>query len=213
MKKIILKEYLIKGILEGKITQFRKLIIPKFIDEIEYSKGVKKNSFSLPKSLYEVGDTLFVGEFWTYEQPSNVNSKITYKTNNPFLEKLKSPFSMTEKEARIFMKITNIRLERMEKATSEDAIKEGVEYLFTQEQCDTVVGLKGTKAEDHGYVNYLWHGRTDITHKQADNHYYQSSGYSDPLLSLSSRIDRDYWNGAFNENPYCYIYEFELLKK
>jgi hypothetical protein len=122
---------------------------------------------------------------------------------------------MPKLAARIWLRVTDVRAERLQDITEEDAAAEGVEHLFTQEQCDTVVGIIGTKPEDHGYRNYLWHGNPDVTDKMVDSWPHQYSDYKSARDSFSSLWDSLNAKRGFpwSSNPWVWRTAFERCER
>lgn len=118
--------------------------------------------------------------------------------------------------SRITLEITGVRVERLHKISEEDARAEGIDYLFNQEDCETVVGIVGTKPEDHGYKNYLWHGdygNYGMGNKQSDSWPYQFSGYKDAVGSFSSLWEKIHAKLGYPwaSNPWVWVIEFRRL--
>lgn len=103
--------------------------------------------------------------------------------------------------SRLTQIVESVKFESLHAISEEDAIAEGIEHPFTQEVCDRTAGLIGSRAEDHGWVNYLWHGRPDIRPSQADAWPHQFSTYRDPRGSYSSLWERLHGRGSWDENP------------
>ena len=79
---------------------------------------------------YQVGDILWVRETWGKDE----NGEYVYRTNYgtteddsfpPSMFKWKPSIHMPKEAARIFLKVTNIRVERLQDISEEEAIKEG----------------------------------------------------------------------------------------
>ena len=79
---------------------------------------------------YQVGDILWVRETWSKDE----NGEYVYRTNYgtteddsfpPSMFKWKPSIHMPREAARIFLKVTNVRVERLQDITEEEAIKEG----------------------------------------------------------------------------------------
>jgi hypothetical protein len=118
--------------------------------------------------------------------------------------------------SRLTLEVVNVRVERVREISEDDAIAEGVGRLFTEEECRTVAGIIGTKPEDHGYINYLWHGLVGkgITGKQSDSWPHQFSGYDSAKGSYSSfwetiNAKRGY---PWADNPWVWVIEFRQVK-
>jgi len=119
--------------------------------------------------------------------------------------------------SRITIEITDVRVQRVQEISEEDAIAEGIEYLFSKEDCLTVAGLIGSKQEDHGYKNYLWHGDFGSYgggNKQSDSWPYQYSGYKsarDSYSSLWEKINAKRGYG-WDINPWVWCLSFRVLE-
>lgn len=83
------------------------------------------------KCPYKPGDVLYVKETWGKDE----NGEYVYRTNYgtteddsfpPSMFKWKPSIHMPREAARIFLKVTNVRVERLQEITEEDARAEGV---------------------------------------------------------------------------------------
>lgn len=87
------------------------------------------------KLLCQVGDVLYVRETWNCIRTGN-GLKVPFKTEywhkagNEFEdsadEKWRPSIHMPKEAARLFLKVKDVRVERLQEITEEDAIKEGV---------------------------------------------------------------------------------------
>ena len=126
---------MVRAILDGRKTQTRRAIKP------QPSSGVRKSVFVKSgiedghgreiKPKYQPGDILWVRETWSKDE----NGEYVYRTNYgtteddsfpPSMFKWKPSIHMPREAARIFLKVTNVRVERLQDITEEDAIAEGV---------------------------------------------------------------------------------------
>ena len=112
------------------------------------------NWFVSKYSKYQVGDVLWVREtwclgvldgdatsykeYWCIRQPKD-SKRVFYKADcieetgycdSDKLVKWKPSIFMPKKHARIFLRVTNVRVERLQDISEDDAQKEGVEPLF-----------------------------------------------------------------------------------
>lgn len=154
---ILFSTSMAKAILAGRKTMTRRIIKPQPIDNIEVDgnfyegnyKGYVKvdnhpnwqQQFAYEFCPYgEVGSTLWVRETWqkvdTYPEP-DCFGKYLYKSMGDTCDKWKPSIFMPKDACRIFLKITDIKVERVQDISEEDAIKEGVESW-----CDAIDNFK-----------------------------------------------------------------------
>ena len=141
MKSIIFSTPMVQAILDGRKTQTRRVIKDKDItnnfdidvDGSAYAYINPETGDSYPPTeiaKYQVGDILWVRETWGKDE----NGEYVYRTNYgtteydsfpPSMFKWKPSIHMPKEAARIFLKVTNVRVERLQDITEEEAIKEG----------------------------------------------------------------------------------------
>lgn len=90
------------------------------------------------------------------------------------------------------IKITNVRIERLQDISDEDCLAEGVELNTRQYQCD------GTK---YYCVRGLGHWRM-----------FGCYNYNSPREAYAALIDKVGKKCDWNRNPYVFVYNFELVK-
>ena len=218
-KPILFSTPMVQAISRGEKTQTRrkvkypkKIIDPKigfsaFTDNNMFEvRGIHENGQyggSLFKMRYKVGNILWVRETYQHTKCLNINFEdenygYVYKADNEPWEdydgwKWKPSIFMPKEACRIFLKITRIRIERLEDITKEDAIKEGVE-TWVEDWCAT-----------RRYRDYVSGGG------HWDDGSHLSTGGVHPAIasfrSLWAKI-----NGFENlmSNPYVFVYDFEL---
>ena len=122
---------------------------------------------------------------------------------------------MPQWAARLTLEITNIKVERLGEISEDDAINEGVNKLFTEEEMKHVLRVHQIEKNDT-YKNYLWHGHIGrtITKKQSDEWEYQCSAYEKAKDSFFSL-----WNAThkkpeekFKANPFVWAVNFKINK-
>jgi len=139
----------------------------------------------------------------------------------------KPSIHMPKEAARIFLKVTGVRVERLWDITEEQAKAEGVIRLYDNDT-DTEytdwtkrIGLYPKSKEEWGYKNYLWHGnfgKCGSGNWQSDLWDYQYSSYDTAVGSFSSlwqstlQKDQLQYYG-WNANPYVWVIEFEVIDK
>lgn len=199
----MLNTEMVKATLAGGKTCTRRVIKDTVKENQEINKNGKgefelydiTSRCSIPKGKiykppYQPGDILYVRETW-----SEWTDGYIYKAwNSPFPQvgkssvmKWKPSIHMPKEAARIWLKVTDVRVERLQKMTDEDCEKEGLEnackkcesHLFN---CDICMNNDGIKEE----FKELW----DSTIKKAD-------------------IDKYGWSA----NPWVWVIEFERCEE
>ena len=122
LKPILLSTPMVQAILEGNKTVTRRII---------------KTDGSPIKAKYEIGDVLWVRETFIDESDFGESPNYVYKADCPNYQmvsgaKWKPSIFMPREVCRLFLKITNIRVERLQEITEDDAEKEGIKE-FTKD--------------------------------------------------------------------------------
>ena len=210
-KPILFNTEMIQAILDGRKTCTRRLV--KFLPgENPQWTGYEKDGLMLYNgrnepciynSPYHIGDILYVRETWTNDKfifGNGAASEYRYKADkNSFLDtagtelkiRWKPSIHMPKEAARIWLKITNIRVERLHDITNDEAIKEGAEG----EECyHAGAGPFGcTDCMNTGWieppvVNFVQIWESTLT--KTDKHLY-----------------------SWDANPYVYVIDFERINK
>lgn len=150
MKSIHFKPNMINAILDGRKTMTRRIIKHKFTiedvrpvmrcieNENDWGKYIltdENGEDFLIKPKYQPGDIVYVKEAFAIKTPIISDQdweSYGYKADGYELhrdEKWKSPLLMSEKAARVFLEITDVKAERLNVISEEDAIAEGIEKL------------------------------------------------------------------------------------
>ena len=214
-KPILFSTKMVQAILEGRKTQTRRL---HGLDEIKknpndwtfyyFSKDDKRTFAHFRKqednkiksifgtSPYQIGDILWVREsffncssFKEYPLFSEIKGNFCYKTND-FIggHKWKPSIYMPKKAARIFLEVTNVRVERLKDISEEDAIAEGI---------DKKGDLYFNYVESEGYFK-----------KSFPKEYFYKEIPKVSFISLWAKINGiDSWIA----NPWVWVYEFKQV--
>ena len=146
MKPIIFSTPMVQAILDGKKTQTRRVVkingypITSPEESLELTKEglIYHSSYSMSgyyKPLCQPGDILWVRETWATVSCGIIEYKATYidpytgSTDIDFIGKKitwRSPMFMPREEARIFLKVTNVKVERLQDISVQDAKNEGI---------------------------------------------------------------------------------------
>ena len=152
MKPILFNTEMVRAILDGRKTVTRRVIKP------QPSSGVRKSVFVKSgledghgreiKSAYLPGDILYIRETWQEFKIKNPRKavpedfkavKYIFKADGEIVNSDKSMFKwrpsihMPKEAARIFLKVTGVRVERLHEMTQEDCIREGCGELSEEE--------------------------------------------------------------------------------
>lgn len=134
-KPILFSTEMVKAILSGRKTQTRRIIKPQPIphrlgfrhpnvDDGCYAEGAYIRSFC-PYGQGQGEDTLWVRETWA----KTVLGEIVFLADTPNLStKWKPSIHMSRKDCRLILEIEDIRIERLQDISEEDAIAEGIFY-------------------------------------------------------------------------------------
>lgn len=144
-KPILFNTEMVQAILEGRKTVTRRAVKPQPIAGIRKSvfvpSGIEDEHGKEIKLLYKVGDIRYVRETFnciTFGNGKTVPFKTEYwykaddTINNPD-EKWRPSIYMPKAAARIFLKVTNVKVERLQDMTQEDCIKEGCGELSEEQ--------------------------------------------------------------------------------
>lgn len=208
MKKIMFnsKYGLDKAVLEGRKTMTRRIIPEKLIveyydyddycnsiglDGIDMSVTRKfEKEFFLEHSPYKVGEIIAIAqsyrsiesylplymreEYDGYSECLDISFKTSAGWDNKMFVKARlMPWAI---------KITNVKVERLQDITSEDCLKEGVE--------EHLKGVQYGFSSNIGYVGQY--------------------PFSTPREAFAALIDRVSGKGTWESNPWVWVYEFEL---
>ena len=205
MKPIIFSTPMVQAILADRKTQTRRVIKDKDItnnfdidvDGSVYAYIDQATGDSFPPTAiarYQIGDILWVRETWGKDE----NGEYVYRTNYgtteddsfpPSIFKWRPSIHMPREAARIFLKVTNVRVERLQDISEEDARAEGISWL--DEAC---------------YSNNGW------TPTLYDPDSGGSPVFRDGFTALWDSINakRGY---DWETNPWVWVYEFEKNSK
>lgn len=194
MKKIMFNDKygLTQAVLEGRKTQTRRIAdtagrlrditVRQALEEVNKGRAcLFDEGRPLALSAYKLGETIAIaqkyadlaydGEFF------RLLGKVIFEKgcyNKMFVKADFMPHHI---------RITHIRVERLQDISEEDCIEEGVWR-------DDNVGLEGTTYWYHGLAN---------------------SSFRTPQQAYASLIDRISGKGTWESNPYVFVYDFELI--
>ena len=203
-KPILFSTEMVQAILQGKKSMTRRVmkILPRISSNIDRC-GELINEYELYHlcPYGKVGDVLWVKE--TYQKIEG--NRLIYKAD-PIIwgGKWKSSLFMPKEAARLFLKITCVRLERLKYISLEDAKAEGVRVP---------VNNRGTKdqrvvielTEKYNALYFLPHGTLKGDYKPSPKEWVVAHFYS-----LWTKINGIGW---WDTNPWVWVISFERCEK
>ena len=189
---------LTQAVLEGRKTQTRRIAYTfgrlKGLTCRQDLEGVNKGraclfdgGILLAKSAYKLGETIAIAQKYEDLIKDDEFYRLCGIHGMP-LECIKQEKGYTNKmfvRADLMphhIRITRIRVERLQDISDEDCLKEGIWR-------DDNVGLEGATYWYHGLVN---------------------SSFRTPQEAYDSLIDRISGKGTWDYNPYVFVYDFEI---
>lgn len=216
MKKIMFndKYSLTKAVLAGRKTQTRRAIKLKdgeyvkvvALDNGSFMSYIAKEgkptayvgALEMPNFVRVLAPKYFIGEEVAVAQPYNDTWQHTgYMTafeakhcpgynNKMFVKAEKMPHRI---------KITNIRIERLQDICDSDCLKEGIIQSYNDCLRKNIFGFyDGNKK-----VKLTASWKVDV-------------GFDTPREAFSALIDKVSGKGTWDSNPYVFVYDFELIK-
>lgn len=211
-KPILFNTEMVKAILDGRKTVTRRPI--KNNPEECTSKVVNgickicddKGGFYLPddyikaRSPYQVGDILYIRETWC-KPAAHI---FWYKADSRVQNILWRPsIHMPKEAARIFLRVTTVRVERLKDITEDDVVKEGAEKLIL---CPDEHGV----IESNGTLGDMCYN----TECCGENCKYINKSYGELFgeivwNSIIKKTDLEKY--GWEANPYVWVIEFERI--
>ena len=209
IKPILFNTEMVRAILDGRKTCTRRLV--RFLpgENPQWTGYIRdglmlyngRNETCIIKAPYQPGDILYVRETWCMLPVNEAghirgHSVYYYKADGDLRPegwrgKWKPSIHMPKEAARIWLKVTDVRVERLHEITNEGALREGAQGI----RCDHVaIGEHGcTDCMNTGWIEppqvefmQIW----DSTIKKSD-------------------LDRYGWDA----NPWVWVIEFERCEK
>lgn len=221
MKPILFNTAMVRAILDGEKTCTRRIIkLPKHIEKQSnglyilcaegsaYSDKEFKDVIDYINPPYKVGDILYVRETWFKGDLLNDAEEIEkqgivlyraddIKNNNWDYDSIRwrPSIHMPKELARIFLKVTSVRAERLKDITDEGCLSEGIRE-FTK---DGIVKKYDTEPNMHTWQEMP---RTP-------------KGAFEKLWNSTVNVKKywDGWTNLFEYNPWVWVIEFEKVEK
>jgi len=213
-KPILFNTEMVKAILDGRKTMTRRVIKDKDITNnfdidvdgsvyayIDQATGDSYNPTAIAK--YQVGDILWVRETWSRDESGEYVYRTNYGTTEddsfpPSMFKWKPSIHMPREAARIFLRVTNVMVERLKKITLEDIKKEGIKATGAWDCMDYL----GAFAE---LWDSIYAEPKAVKNSDGEILYYESYPWEDIQETKEYKGKPWYAYG----NPWVFVYEFE----
>jgi hypothetical protein len=139
IKPILFNTEMVRAILDGRKACTRRILkggIP-FDEKVEYWNVLKKGEWSGPIcseyfikqcSPYKPGDILYVRETWKKAPNGYYYYEDWQKDDIADVTKWKPSIHMPKEAARIWLKVTDVRVERLQEMWASDVPKEGIYF-------------------------------------------------------------------------------------
>lgn len=181
---------MVRAILDGRKTVTRRLIKPQpqgYFEVNEEPMYIYDTDFQQGriKSPYQPGDILYVRETWSpvFVVPRRYLYKVGCKEAENLPVKWRPSIHMPKEATRIWLKVKDVRVERLQEITHEQVVREGTEAYCRK--CN-MYRLCGNIEPYRGCFGRLWNS----TIKKSD-------------------IDRYGWDAS----PWVWVIEFERCEK
>lgn len=159
-KPLTLPAAMVVAILDGRKTQVRLPFTEQPSGSVCLLNHLSRTHIAKFSPLV-AGDVLWVRETWGWTPPSHIGpAQILYKAteetwkDNPFV-KWQSPAVMPVEFARLFLKITDVLVQRIQEITTEEALAEGVNRANSS---SNIMVMERMEAQWNRYngVQYEW---------------------------------------------------------
>lgn len=185
-KPILFNTAMVRAIIAGKKTQTRRICKGQPQDGIT---SPEKSGYKPP---YQAGDLLYVREAWAGIKLGPKGKETTtywYRADedddrlNPD-DRWRPSIHMPKEAARIWLKVTNVRCERLQEITHEDVIAEGIQATLLE------AGHPDNPYKNSECIRYYFDRLWDSTIKKTDLYY-----------------------SGWDANPWVWVIHFERIRE
>jgi hypothetical protein len=153
---------------------------------------------------------------WDDMTPETIKVGITGVVGSYSKWRKRSPLFMPAWASRLKIVLTDVRVERLQDITEEDAYAEGVEPLFSHAEIHEPRYRSEFDLNPMPFKNYLWHGdfgRNGMGNSKSDAWEYQYSSYKDAKGSYSSLWEKINGPGSWESNPFVWVLSFKRYEE
>ena len=193
MKPILFNTEMVKAILDGRKSVTRRLVKLQPLGYFEVSENPTYLYDFEPNSQriyprYQAGDILYVRETWC-DWPDDTGHNYFYKATEDgvdgFSPKWKPSIHMPKHAARIFLKVKDVRVERLQDMPHDAPAKEGIHF----QSCPDGFTWKSETSIDCCYINPMG-----------------------AFIALWNTTVSEDWQ-KFESNPWVWVIEFSRISK
>ena len=171
------------------------------------------------KAKYQIGDLLWVKETFCLTQPFDPetyyfgykcgikpysNNEASNKYNYSTPDKWKPSLFMPREAARIWLKVTDVRIERLNDISEEDAIKEGIESHVVKNERNYLI--YSPKEKTKGI--FCGPCKVDGTYVSKTSAFFSDKPAFHSFISLWEHING---SGSSKFNPWVFVYTFKVI--
>lgn len=224
-RPILFNTEMVKAIMDGRKTQTRRLVVPDqalrrkgyqvvrhnqgysliYAEPFLLSDGKRERGAMIDKPCTE-GDVLWVRETW-HKDAGRYMYRANYSNDEKFYRDGKevqlrwSPsIHMPKEAARIFLRVKDVRVERLQDITEDDVCAEGAEPLIVCKHEHPEINSDGS------YGDMCWNGRCVCENCPIDRSYGELFGEI-VWDSTIKPADRDKY--GWKANPWVWVISFE----
>lgn len=226
VKPILFNTQMVRAIIEGRKTVTRRLVKPRYRDDecgfqvitnghtgefVRVEKVSDQGSGIFPDGSerhvnppYWPGDILYVRESWSFDTGDSDGEigtgYFSYRADGKESPtgKWRPSLHMPKDAARLFLKVIDVRAERLHDMSIDDIRKEGVQLTAREEECHCTWATEGCRQQP-------------CTNRDA----YLPAMYTLKFAELWDSTIRDdaYLTDSYSKNPWVWVIEFERCEK
>ena len=189
---------LTEAVLSGRKTQTRRLCKEQYWSFSDLINANKNDIFHFERPKYDIGEVVAVAQ--AYREIAHPDGFLDgrYEVKDEFVSGWANKMFVRADLMPHQIRITNVRVERLQDISDEDCLAEGV-----------VKEVKRIPTEVEQYVTQYYPSQVL---KEAAERVGWGIVYDSPKLAYEVLIGYVSGKGIWEENPYVFVYEFELIK-
>lgn len=228
-KPIPFNTELVQAIFEGRKTVTRRVIkFPEGLigSHVVGEAGNQHNQLGvmyaggIKRPRYQINDILYVKETWMEFPVNNYHYRADFGTgrDDEFFQvescpKWKPSRFMPKRAARIFLRVQNVRAEKIQEITVDDISKEGIHI----DDIELPLVCRNYPSPPEGFDNWTPEMQDDWFYKTARASYIAWCDYADQITKRFGTVwdttinPKEITQYGWNANPWVWVYEFERI--